>query len=223
MPTAKQAAASRANGQKSHGPTTAEGKAKSRFNALKHGIHAQAQIMFDETAEDLAELAAELHEQYAPADATERFLVDTLISNEWRLRRLRNVEADLWQAAVDAHLDNHPDMEEATSGDAFATSAPAFERLQRIVNCCERNYHRALKQLIALQVARAHGLRSPQTKESKATSESPGSFRNNSQEPATAAPKSDAADPVAPIEVLTPQRPPETALFDTALQAAFGQ
>src|SRR5580658_10458465 len=113
MATAKQVAASRANGQKSHGPTTTEGKAKSRFNALKHGIHAETQIMFDETAADLAELAAELHEQYSPADPTERFLVDTLVHNEWRLRRLRNVEADLWQSAIDVHLNKHPEMEEA--------------------------------------------------------------------------------------------------------------
>jgi hypothetical protein len=133
MATAKQIAASRANGQKSHGPTTTEGKAKSRFNALKHGIHAESQIMFDETAEDLAELAAEVHEQYSPADATERFLVDTLISNEWCLRRLRRVEADLWQTGVDAYLTKNTEMERATSGDAFSLSGTAFERLQRIV------------------------------------------------------------------------------------------
>ena len=133
MSTRKQRAASRANGQKSHGPITPEGKANSRFNALKHGIHAETQIMFDETAEDLAGLAAELHEQYAPADATARFLVDTLIHNEWRLRRMRRVEAGLWVHAADA-------------ANAFATAAPTFERLQRLVNSCERNYP-ALKRI----------------------------------------------------------------------------
>ena len=54
MPTAKQTAASRMNSQKSTGPRTTQGKAASRFNALKHGIFATAQIMFDESAEDLA-------------------------------------------------------------------------------------------------------------------------------------------------------------------------
>jgi hypothetical protein len=131
--TPKQIAARRANGQKSHGPTTTAGKAKSRYNALKHGIHAESQIMFDETAEDLAELAAELHELYSPADATERFLVDTLINNEWRLRRLRSVDADLWQTSVNTYLEKHTEIERASSGDAFATSGTAFERLQRIV------------------------------------------------------------------------------------------
>jgi hypothetical protein len=179
MRTAKQAAASRANGQKSPGPVTAEGKAKSRFNALKHGIHAETQIMFDESAEDLAAFAAELHEQHAPANPTERFLVDTLIHNEWRLRRLRRVEAALWQTGVDSFLGANATFEGATSGDAFIAVGTAHDRLQRIVNCCERNYHRALKQLTALAQAR----RPSQPAESKTTSQSSGSFRNSPQKP----------------------------------------
>jgi hypothetical protein len=66
MRTVKQQAASRANGQKPQGVVTSRGKAKSRY-ALKHGIYAESQIMFDETAENLAELAAELHVQYSQA------------------------------------------------------------------------------------------------------------------------------------------------------------
>jgi hypothetical protein len=82
-----------------------------------------------EIAGDLAELTAELHQQHRPANPTERFLVDTLIHNQWRLRRLRRAEADLWQHAP----------------------GEALERLQRIVNSCERSYHRALKELQRLQ------------------------------------------------------------------------
>src|ERR1700677_4836746 len=100
MPTAKQTAANRMNSQPSTGPRTTAGQAASRYNALKHGIFATTQIMFDERAEDLAELAAEHHEHRSPADADQRFLVDTLINNEWRLRRLRRVEAELWEYAA---------------------------------------------------------------------------------------------------------------------------
>src|SRR5580658_2326062 len=132
--TPKQREASRANAQKSTGPRTAEGKAASRFNALKHGIYAVHQIMFDEKPEDLAELAAEYHEQYTPTDAKERFLVDTLVANEWRLRRMRRVEAELWQSAYNAHLViNIETTITCSSGDAFATDSITFERLQRVV------------------------------------------------------------------------------------------
>jgi len=147
------------NSQKSTGPRTTAGKAASRYNALKHGIFATTQIMFDEKAEDLAELAAEYHEHHSPADPDQRFLVDTLVNNEWRLRRLRRVEAELWGHATTAFLENNTEAPACSSGDAFATAAPIFDRLQRVVNSCERTYHRALKEL---RVARAHGLRSPE-------------------------------------------------------------
>jgi hypothetical protein len=221
MRTAKQIAASRANGQKPHGPTTTTtaGKAKSRYNALKHGIHAESQIMFDQTAEDLAELAAELHHQHDPAVSTERFLVDTLIDNEWRLR---TVEADLWQTSVNTHLEKHTEIERASSGDAFATS----ERLQRIVNSCERAYHHAVK---TLAVPKWRGPVPPtlQPEENTASSESPGSFCTNLEASATKAPEPPFFPPRTPFS--TPNCPPQpqtckirkqwTPLF----QAIFGQ
>jgi len=115
---------------------------------------------------------------------TERELVDTLIHNEWRLRRMRRVEAVLWEHAANTYLAQHPNEPACNSAHAFVTNSGAFERLQRIVNSCERNYHRALKEL---QVARAHGRRSsqpetgaapnPQPQESNTTSPDIGPFR----------------------------------------------
>ena len=66
MATAKQSAASRANAQESTGQPTTQGQAASRYNAAKHGIDAKHQIMLDETAGDLAELAAEYTNITAP-------------------------------------------------------------------------------------------------------------------------------------------------------------
>lgn len=44
MATEKQIAANRRNALKSTGPRTPEGKARSRWNALKHGILAKAVV-----------------------------------------------------------------------------------------------------------------------------------------------------------------------------------
>src|ERR1700693_6374260 len=135
MATEKQTAANRMNAEKSSGPRTTTGKATSRFNALKHGIYAVHQIMFDEKAEDLAELAAEYHEHHSPADANERFLVDTLVANDWRTRPMRRVEAALWYRAYNTFVVKNIEVTlKCTSGDAFATESFTFERLQRIAN-----------------------------------------------------------------------------------------
>ena len=209
MPTAKQQAASRANAQKSTEPRTSAGKAASRFNALKHGIYAVHQIMFDEKPEDLAELAAEYHDHHNPADPDQRLLVDTLVHNEWRLRRMRRVEADLWYRAYNTFVVKNIEVTlKCTSGDAFATDSATFERLQRLVNSCERVYHRALKELQRLQAQAEVGQAlppanpgpqpqkarpepeatpTPQAEQSKPASTSSASFHHNSQPPASAA------------------------------------
>jgi hypothetical protein len=209
MRTAKQSAASRANSRKSTGPRTAAGKAKSRFNALKHGIHAESQTIFTESAEDLAELTAELHDQYGPADSTERFLIDTLVNNEWRLRRLRVIETDLWQSAIDRFLENHTEMQAATPADAFQASGPAFERLQRVINSCERNYHRALKELKTLAAAG----NTPQPEEAKTTSESPAWLRRNPEIPAAEALHAASQTPADPFQPRDPPSRPLKRLF----------
>src|SRR6202453_1990845 len=88
----KQRAASRANSGKSTGPRTTAGKAVSRFNALKQ--------------------AAAYHEHHNSADSGQRLLVGTLVHNEWRRRRMRRVEAVLWQPSPmlcrrSLHLERH--------------------------------------------------------------------------------------------------------------------
>jgi hypothetical protein len=45
MATAAQMAANRLNSLKSLGPRSEEGKAVSRFNALKSGVHAKSQVI----------------------------------------------------------------------------------------------------------------------------------------------------------------------------------
>jgi hypothetical protein len=209
MATAKQTAANRINAQKSTGPRTTAGKAASRFNALKHGIYAVHQIMFDEKPEDLAELSAEYHEHHNPADADQRFLVDTLVNNEWRLRRTRRVEAELWQSASDLFIVRNLDTTvTCTSGQAFATDSATFERLQRVVNSCERVYHRALKELERLQAQAAQA----------EVGQAPSSTNASTNAPANA-PANLPANPGPP-----PQRPAtEAAVQPEPSKPTFGE
>jgi hypothetical protein len=246
MPTANQTAANRANSEESTAPRTPQGQTASRFNALKHGIHAEHEIMFDETAEDLAELAAEYHEHHSPADTDQRLLVDTLIHNEWRLRRMRRVEAVLWEHAADAYLTQHPEAEACNSAHAFATNSDLFERLQRMVNACERNYHRTLKELHRLKTKAKVGqalppanpsplpqkaaATTPQPQQSTTTSAKLASIRQNPQTPPDAAPPAPPfagplagqhvpASPAEPRPSSSNRFPTPQEAIDAALQA----
>jgi hypothetical protein len=229
MPAAKPTAADRTNSQK---PPTTQGQATPRYNAAKHGIVAKTQIMFDESAEDLAELAAEYHQHHSPADPDQRFLVDTLINSEWRIRRTRRVEAELWDHATTTFLAEHTEAPACSSGDAFATASPTFERLQRIANSCDRTYHRAHKELQRLKAKVGQALPptnpgsppqqpdpepapaatdAPQPEQSKPTSANLASFRQNPKSPTPpppvpapdAPPVATAAVPESPTQAQT--------------------
>ena len=144
MPSLKQLEANRRNAQKSTGPRSVEGKAASSQNALKSGIDAKAQTLPGEKPEALEALAAEYYDRFRPATPEARHLVDTLVSNEWLLRRFRRIEVQILKHEMEAayRLDaKNPE------GHAYVRSERSFDRLQRRINAAERNYHRALKEL----------------------------------------------------------------------------
>ena len=95
--TKKQIDANHANAKKSTGPRTAEGKARVRLNAIKHGLRAeQVVVLGGPTAEDPAEfdsLLSGMLDDCKPAGALERVLVERLAVSYWRLRRAYRFEA----------------------------------------------------------------------------------------------------------------------------------
>ena len=152
MATSKQTAANRQNAQKSTGPRSAEGKAASRFNALKTGIDAQAQVIPGEDPEQLEDLVAAYQERFSTATPERRLLVDTLVNCEWLLRRLSRGEAELWQYEAESTKSGFKSNEHP-NGRVLSFADRVFERLQRRIDATHRNYHRALKELQTLEVA----------------------------------------------------------------------
>jgi hypothetical protein len=140
MATQAQILANRRNAQHSTGPRSVEGKAVSRFNALKTGIAAKSQVIPGEDPAELDQLAAGYHLQFQPATPLERFLVDTLVHAEWQLRRLHQIEAKFWIQV------GTPE-----SGEAFESHLQAFARLNRRIDAAERSYYRALHELQSLR------------------------------------------------------------------------
>jgi hypothetical protein len=149
MSTDKQIAANRANAQKSKGPRSIAGKAESRMNAFKHGMYAVDKTMAGEEAADLEKFAGQLYREHCPSNSTECYLVDTLIHNEWRLRRVRRAEAGLWRAVSRKLLINR--KAKTPRSRTFRVADSQFIRLQSVINSCERNHLRALMELQRLQ------------------------------------------------------------------------
>src|SRR3954454_2677033 len=103
MTTFKQIEANRRNARRSTGPTTAEGKLRSRRNAVRHGLTAETVIGALEDAADYKAFEAAIIADYDAHSAVERELVLRLASLLWRLRRATTMETGLFEIQAD-HL-----------------------------------------------------------------------------------------------------------------------
>ena len=161
MPSDRQLAANRLNAQKSTGPRTLEGKARASQNALKTGVHAESQIIRGETAEAFQALTAGYYDEYQPATASQRALVDTMISNEWLLRRLRRVEAGIWNQGLQFIKDSYFQPKDHPEASTYSSQDEILARLQRRLDSLDRAWHRALKALRQIQADEAAGRQQP--------------------------------------------------------------
>jgi len=101
MRSEAQIKASRINGSKSKGPTTAKGRAKSSRNALKYGLTSKQFVIFDETEEDLTAFVAAQFNHWKPVGPWEEELTNQLALALWSLRRIRRAEAGIYNDAGD--------------------------------------------------------------------------------------------------------------------------
>jgi hypothetical protein len=100
MSSVKQIEANRRNALKSTGPTTPEGKQRSRCNAVRHGLTAETVIPPFEDAEDYQAFETAVIADFDAESAVERELVLRLASVLWRLRRATGIETALFEAAT---------------------------------------------------------------------------------------------------------------------------
>jgi hypothetical protein len=148
------AAASRANGAKSRGPKTSEGKARSARNALKHGMRAQQCIVLPgERASAFDAFEAALLAELAPQGALQAVLAQRIVAASWRLARAERIEAELF---VEARLDGGtPALALGLALIRDGNGARAFETLLRYRGSANAELWRALRTLKALQAEAA--------------------------------------------------------------------
>ena len=125
-------AANRRNGQKSKGPKTEEGKSRSRWNALKHGVLSQRlPVLHEDDSQTYTLLLENLRHDLNPGNALEEILVEKIAMAYWRLHIAYGYEAEF-----------------ARSRGEFIVVA---ERMGRYANTIHRQLLQAMNELERLQ------------------------------------------------------------------------
>ncbi len=157
MPSKSQSA--RANGAKSHGPSTDAGRLRSSQNALKHGFSAQTLVLPSEDPAEFHQLLAAYLDDFHPNGPAELNLVHQMVAAKWRLDRLALIENQLFTGAIQHEEDlaaDHDDepltpAESLTEAFRSLANSPYLTFLHRTESRLERSYSRALRNLLQLQ------------------------------------------------------------------------
>ena len=92
MSSERRIQASRANGAKSKGPKTPEGKARSSQNGVCHGLLANSLVLEEESKDIFTAMHAEFVDEFAPSSPFESTLVGLMVAARWRCLRIWGME-----------------------------------------------------------------------------------------------------------------------------------
>lgn len=145
MSSLRRILSSRANGAKSRGPKTPEGKRITAMNGLRHGLAAKTVVLATESQAGFDELHQACIEQFQPRTKFESYLVLEMAAAKWRQSRIWSVET----AALELEMDRqHPQIEkEFVQIDDATRTTLAFlgtEEKSRSISLCLRYESRML-------------------------------------------------------------------------------
>jgi hypothetical protein len=153
----KQIDANRENG-KLGGVKTAEGKAVSRYNAIKHGILCQEILLKNEDESALVELGKQLRQELKPMSEMELILVDRIIANTWRLKRALRGEKEMTESRMANAFLLSLSEKEKNLGEVLMDDfrgGDSYLKFTRYEMSLERGVYKALHELQRLQAARS--------------------------------------------------------------------
>ena len=152
MISQKKLDANRRNAQHSTGPTSDEGKAVASRNALKHGMYASNPLLPTEDAAEFEAFRNGLIQELRPRGPMEALLVDRIICNGWRIRRIGEIENwVITRKQESEHRDRANQSPAEIMAAEFMYHSHAFEEVSLHEQRLQRNMHAALRQLMQLQ------------------------------------------------------------------------
>ena len=162
MATERQIAANRKNARKSTGPKTAEGKARSSMNALKHGLTTPFGLLPGESEEEYAYHREELLDELYPDTSIEHYLADRIVYLSWTLKRaahfIRVTLHDLLGRTCGDPLpdDNHPDIYLARMVVKDFANNHVIERLEIYERRIENSLYKTMREYEKQKKQSAH-------------------------------------------------------------------
>jgi hypothetical protein len=153
MSSLRRQIASRANGARSRGPVTPQGKARSADNAIRHGILARCIVIRGESRDAFQELMNSFVLRFQPSDEIEMNLVEEMAAAVWRTRRFWAIETRLLDDAIAAAPPNDS-IGRMAAGFSAVAAGPQLGLLNRYETRLHRIYQRAFDNLLLLQAER---------------------------------------------------------------------
>src|SRR4051812_24320622 len=156
MATQAQVDANQANSQKSTGPKTEEGKAKSSINRLSHGFASSTRFVKGEDPAEFNLLLDDLISEHQPATPTEQILVEQMAHHHWinlRATRLQDRE-------IEFHLQ-------------IGGTAAKLGLFIRYQTSAERSFHKAHTELVKARKQKANSKIGFESKKPEVAPEAP--------------------------------------------------
>jgi hypothetical protein len=152
--------ANRLNAQKSTGPKTPEGKAKSALNACRHQLTGQVTTMTEPDRVMYNVFLEGYMAEWKPEGATEIQLVTRIAHDNWRLNRAGAIEDNLFAIgsgdityASDSH--NYAEIEDSfTQARTYQKEAKTLQLLSLYEQRTTRNVHKNIQLLKDMQAER---------------------------------------------------------------------
>ena len=159
MRTERQIEASRANGARSRGPVTPEGKRNSSRNSTRHGMLAESVVLEGESQERFVELLAEIDGELQPETPVEHALVQKMAVAQWRQFRLWTLEKtaidhQIRKQAETVGCNEHKATCASLAFRALADESRSLDLFHRYDSLCDRQYLRAHKRFLELRRGR---------------------------------------------------------------------
>ncbi len=128
---------------KATGPRTLDGKERSKYNALKHGVFSSVVVLKGESRAEYESLLSGLQETFQPEGTLEEALVKKLAMTLWRHNRLIQAETAEIQSSVEFMEWDQQDAEEQQAEEIGSDGTVAYEgglirktSNPRVLECC---------------------------------------------------------------------------------------